>query len=674
MEQNGTPEPVREPHIFKTPVILIFITIAVFVTMAIFGVLVKNNQQFKTVGNFGFAQFKDEQEFKQYLSTSQSVINAYSLGGTLSRDLALPEGSSLGAPVANTFAGTGGGTATRVSQTNVQVSGVDEPDVIKTDGSNIYYSPNGSVYYYGGAVPLSAPSVMESGTTSGSTSIMPPVKYQKPQTKIISALPANNPATASEIDKTGNLLVSGNILIVFEYNQITGFDIENPKAPTQVWQYKYDENFRLQTARLYGGEVYLVTSRYADASINCPVPLMSGASNLTIACAQIYRPTIPVDVNTLYSTVALNPQTGAVDKSVSFVGSQSSGVVYMSTNSIYTTYTTFPNPLNFMARFFSEHQDLISPEALGKIDNLQGYDISDESKLNELRVIIQKYMSQFSSDERAKKQSDIQNAMSTYLKEHGRELQKTAIVKLTRNTFDVTAIGEIPGAPLNQFSLDEYNGNLRVATTISASTMFGTGDTANDVYVLDNDMHTVGQIQDLALGERIYSARFIKDRGYLVTFKQVDPFFVLDLTNPASPSVAGQLKIPGYSSYLHELAPNKILGVGKEGNQTKLSVFDVTDPNNPIESDKYMLSEYYSEVANNHHAFLQDPDHSVFFLPAGGSGYIFSYNNGLKLERVVTGINANRAVYINNNLYVVGQNKMVVVNEDNWQNVSELEY
>ena len=82
--------------------------------------------------------------------------------------------------------------------------------------------------------------------------------------------------------------------------------------------------------------------------------------------------------------------------------------------------------------------------------------------------------------------------------------------------------------------------------------------------------------------ERIYSARFIGDKGYLVTFKQVDPFYVLDLSNPKKPEIKGELKIPGYSSYLHPISDDLILGIGKEGSVVKVSLFDVSDPTNPF--------------------------------------------------------------------------------------------
>ena len=258
-------------------------------------------------------------------------------------------------------------------------------------------------------------------------------------------------------------------------------------------------------------------------------------------------------------------------------------------------------------------------------------------------------------------------------------MEQTDIVKISLSNFDIKDIGTVPGQLLNQFSLDEYDGNLRVAVTIGAQNQlrwqYGIDvEDANGVYVLDKNMKTIGEVTDLGLEEKIYSARFIGERGYLVTFKQIDPFFVLDLSDPTDPKVTGELKIPGFSSYLHPINEDTILGIGREGSKVKMSLFDVSDPTNPIEVSKYMLDEYWSEIQNTHHAFLQDSKHSVFFMPGNKGGYIFSYeDNELKMVKAVSGIRARRAVYLDDYLYIIGDNKIVVLAESDWSRVNELE-
>jgi len=215
---------------------------------------------------------------------------------------------------------------------------------------------------------------------------------------------------------------------------------------------------------------------------------------------------------------------------------------------------------------------------------------------------------------------------------------------------------------------------LRVASTISDGGWNSMGN-ENDVYVLNPDMRIIGSALGMGLDERIYSARFIGDKGYVVTFRETDPFYVLDLSNPANPTITGELKIPGYSSYLHPITNDLILGIGKEDANVKASLFDVSDPRNPVEASKYMLKEYWSDILNTHHAFLQDSRHEVFFLPGNEGGYVFSYKeNDISLVKAVSDIRARRALFIDDYLYIFGDDEVVVLDETSWERVKELSF
>lgn len=187
--------------------------------------------------------------------------------------------------------------------------------------------------------------------------------------------------------------------------------------------------------------------------------------------------------------------------------------------------------------------------------------------------------------------------------------------------------GNVPGRVLNQFSMDENNGYFRIATTLGRLTRSG-GGTSNNVYVLDQNMNIVGRLEDLAPGESIYSARFMGDRAYLVTFVKIDPLFVIDLSNPTDPKVLGKLKIPGYSDYLHAYDENHIIGIGKEAigaeegefawyQGVKLSLFDVTDVTKPIEVSKYEIGDRGTEsnALHDHKAFLFSKDKGIIVIP-----------------------------------------------------------
>lgn len=186
----------------------------------------------------------------------------------------------------------------------------------------------------------------------------------------------------------------------------------------------------------------------------------------------------------------------------------------------------------------------------------------------------------------------------------------------------VAAAGSVPGTLLNQFSLDERASNLRVVTTTFSSGQI------NNVYVLNETLDVVGALEGLAPGEHVYSARFVGDALYLVTFKKVDPFFVIDLSSPTSPEVLGYLKIPGFSQYLHPVGDGLVLGVGKDTVQAeegdfawyqglKLSLFDVNDVENPVEVAKYNIGDRGTEspVLWDHKAFLPMLGRGLFALP-----------------------------------------------------------
>ena len=188
------------------------------------------------------------------------------------------------------------------------------------------------------------------------------------------------------------------------------------------------------------------------------------------------------------------------------------------------------------------------------------------------------------------------------------------------------ASGEVPGFLLNQWSMSEHEGHLRVAST-DVPTWWTEGpprENESFVSVLEEKggkLVSVGRVGDLGRGERIYAVRFIGDVGYVVTFRQTDPLYTIDLSNPERPAVLGELKILGYSAYLHPIGDDLLLGIGQDATEegralgTQLSVFDVSDLAKPARLHQLKLGQAWSEAESDHHAFLYWPATGLTVVP-----------------------------------------------------------
>jgi len=192
--------------------------------------------------------------------------------------------------------------------------------------------------------------------------------------------------------------------------------------------------------------------------------------------------------------------------------------------------------------------------------------------------------------------------------------------------------GSIDGHLLNQFSMNDRDGVLYAATTTGAP--WGGGDDSVSQIValeLDGDQLTqIGSVGGLGETERIFSVRYVGDTAYVVTFRQTDPFYVVDLSDPRNMVVQGELKIPGYSSYLHPISADLVLGVGQDADDdgrtlgTKVSLFDVSDPTDPLEVDVWTLPDAYSDAEFDHRAFLWWAPTNTAVLPLQSYGDQFS--------------------------------------------------
>lgn len=418
------------------------------------------------------------------------------------------------------------------STTNVQVAGVDELDIVKTDGTYVYAVAAGGV-------------------------------------SIVRAYPPASAALVSHIDLTDpdgggwpmGLFLDGTRLTVVTSGWSRGggtgisvYDVADPGAPILLRSLEFSGWHT--GSRMVGGIGYFILSDHVyieNTELHLPV-ISSGGSTRTLQASEIgyFRESPGGSGVTL--VVALNVQSLAEPNVEAFMAGWASQL-YVSHNAIYLLGTVY-RPME-----------------------------TDDGWL-----------------------------------------QRTAIHRVAyRGTaLEYQCTAEVPGWIESQFSVDEHADYLRVATTVWVDGWEGT--TINSVFVLDDQFAFTGSLEGLAPGERIYAARFLGDRMYLVTFRQVDPFYVIDLSDPTAPRVLGYLKIPGFSEYLHPLGPDHVIGIGMaatdEGRPAglKISLFDVSDVEHPEEVSTYVIPDAYSEALWEHKAFLLAPEKELLAFPVSQYG------------------------------------------------------
>ncbi|MFJ7737213.1 beta-propeller domain-containing protein [Lysinibacillus sp. NPDC097287] len=268
-------------------------------------------------------------------------------------------------------------------------------------------------------------------------------------------------------------------------------------------------------------------------------------------------------------------------------------------------------------------------------------------------------------------------------------------------TMNFMGTTEVKGSVLNQYSMDEYNGNFRIVTT-EGNTWDEKTLSRNHLFILDKNLQQVGEVTDLAPGEKVYSARFMGDKAYVVTFKQVDPLFVIDVADPTKPTVLGELKIPGFSNYLHPLDETHLIGIGYDTEQRydeysksnftvttnmKMSLFDVSDFKNPKEQSTVKIGGKgsHSEIQYNPKALFRNSAYNYYGFPVvlykAGNGddvvyqgqgaqiYEITAENGIILKGNLISKGENdqyedwehlvqRVVYVNDALYTVARNEV----------------
>jgi uncharacterized secreted protein with C-terminal beta-propeller domain len=406
------------------------------------------------------------------------------------------------------------------------------------------------------------------------------------------------------------------------------YDISDRKKPVQVSNFSINGNYF--QSRMIGDYIYFIVKDsvyYSNEFVDLP-SIKRGS--VKIISPDVYYFDNPEQNYVFHTIASVNIKSEKINAKSFMMGYSDN--LYVSENNIYITYRKNMPVLYYEAqredRFYKVIVPHLPKDAQDKIYAIRDSNIASSEKWEKISSILEDTYNNMSENEKQDYATNVEKAVEEYETKLAQERDITVIQKININKGDIEykTKGEAPGSLLNQFSMDESGDYFRVATTSQIWTGMGSKQ-YNNVYVMDKDLGVTGKLEEIAPDERIYSTRFIGNRLYMVTFKRVDPLFVIDLSNPKDPKVLGELKIPGFSDYLHPYDENHIIGVGKEtaDNQwggtsikgVKLSLFDVSDVNNPKQLDKYEIgtSGTDSEALRDHKAFLFDRKKSLLVIP-----------------------------------------------------------
>jgi len=598
-------------------------------------------------------QFGSAEELKTYLEDRNASYPLWSTRGGVSFEITLvPSAGTTGdaavlaaqaAAEAATAAADAKHAASRLtgfgftgfsldySGTNIQVEGVEEADIVKTDGGYIYIAKGKSVL-------------------------------------IVKAYPAEEAQLVTKIDvglTVQDLYVAGDKLVVFSYVEphtvfydavMPEYENEKPKTRVEVYDIvdrSSPEPERALTidglyfnSRLIGDHVYYIVTNpaYIDEDVVVLPTIRDGKAWCVVEAEDVWYPNVTRGRLTYHTVTAFNVQDPDAEVNAETFLLDTGTSLYVSLENLY----------------------------------IVSYNWRESSVITKIGI--------------------------------------------GDGGITFRANGTVPGYVLNQFSMDEHDGYFRIATTSNNWRRSG----GNNVYVLDEALNTVGSLEGLAPGEEIYSARFMGDRCYLVTFKKVDPLFAIDLSDPENPEVLGKLKIPGFSNYLHPYDEDTLIGVGKETVEAKqgdfawhqgikISLFDVSDVENPRELAKVEIGDRGSDspALYNHHAFLFSRVRNLLVIPileaqideddfAGvvhlncygdfvyQGAYVFDVSReGIELRGRVTHIDddsllksgyrfeseyaVERSLYIEDNLYTISQGRLKINDLDTLEEVTTVE-
>ena len=552
----------------KSPELELKIRAMIFVLVALIGLtaVIYSLYTFEDgYSNGEFSKFSSEKELLEALESArnQRSVEYSAKGGVAVLESAAEDSASL--------------KSSDYSDTNIQVLGVDEADIIKTDGEYIYLLSNNKLII-AKAYPSDEAEIL--ANYEFKEGFYPSEIFVDEERLLVFGSSNNYVYYGKEVFVGDSARLS-----IFPFSgatQVMLFDISEKSIPSLLRTIEFEGSYL--SSRKIDSNVYFVINSYPSYE--------------TFDC---------LDVIPAY-TESYGEEETSVDSLSPIVNCTEVGYVKDAPSSNFLTIVSI--------------------------------DMEDENKEIEKEVILGNGQNIYAS------KSSIYVSQTSWERE-----EKTYITKFNLDNGKIIfdSSGEVPGYILNQFSMDEHEGYFRIATT--KGQVWETNEkSTNNLYILDKNLEVVGSIEGLAPGESIYSVRFMGDKGYVVTFKRVDPLFVLDLKDPTNPTILGKLKIPGYSDYLHPYDENHLIGIGKEVDEgidsdkvheddavyytaiqgIKISIFDVSDLENPKEIHKVVIGDRGTEslATYEHKAFLFDKEKGLLVIPIN----VVEFKEGQSIE------------------------------------------
>ena len=527
------------------------------------------------------------------------------------------------------------------SETNTQVENVDEADIVKVDDKYIYYVSENKVVIIYAQTPETSDKIAEINYKDAN--FYPREIYVKNQKLVVIGNEYDN-SCKTEIMSTDDTAITDRE-IVQNNKPKSGmiiYDISNIKEPKETRRVMIEGSYI--SSRMIDDNIYYVASKY-------------------IATSNIQRNKIEDLDEDKYKPVYQDTAVNQEEKCINY-------------DSIY---------------YFAEIQD-------ASYLMLAGLNINNNDEAD-IRTFLGAGQYVYASE----KNMYIATNQMTYGEGYEVLGGTTHLLKIGLNNgkFSFKAENTVDGQVNNQFSMDESENEntetFRIATTIGNIWVDKT--TANNLYILNDKLEEIGKVENFGKEEKIYSVRYVGDKAYIVTFKQTDPLFVIDLSNSETPQILGELKIPGYSTYLHPYDETHLIGFGydtkEDGtrvttNGLKMAMFDISDFNNPQELFKIAIgdSKYtYSELLYDHKALLFSKEKNIIAFPLYSSLgrktnsraviYNIDLEKGFSLKGEIANVtdkydeNVKRIVFANNTYYTLSNSLVKVANMDTLEVIRE---